>query len=308
MLINQKKGLVLLTGLIAVAVSACTTVPTTAQDATAQGTLAPAATTLEVSKSARALLPPEIRRKGVLTIASGTNSPPIVYFDSDNKTLIGFDVAMGDAVGQVLGLKTEHVVAGFDTILPGLTSGKYDLGISNISITDERKKVVDFVPEVMAGSGIAVLAGNPEGLSVKSEALCGKRIGVLNGGIAAVKYIPALSKECTDIGEPAIEMSTLPTNAKGTLALSAGRVDGMMAPASVLSYQGKLAGNKFELAPGGSYNLSPIGIALKEDSSLEPAVREAMKAIISTPAYGEMIERWGLPEDSAISPDLLAAR
>ena len=64
------------------------------------------------------------------------------------------------------GLEVEHVPATFDTILPGLASGKYDLGMSTFSVTEERRKVVDFVPYLQGGTGLAVAPGNPQGLSV----------------------------------------------------------------------------------------------------------------------------------------------
>jgi polar amino acid transport system substrate-binding protein len=78
------------------------------------------------------------------------------YVDTDNKTMIGWDIELGDELAAVLGLKAEHVAATFDTILPGLTSDKYNLGMSSFSITEERKKSADFVPSLAGGTGIAV--------------------------------------------------------------------------------------------------------------------------------------------------------
>lgn len=66
--------------------------------------------------------------------------PPFEAFDADNKTIIGFDADLSDAIAAKLGVKAEHVNAGFDSILVGLAAGKYDIGFeqnrcANVSAT-----------------------------------------------------------------------------------------------------------------------------------------------------------------------------
>ena len=57
---------------------------------------------------------------------------------SDGHTVVGMDADLAKALGQVLGLKVNVVNATFDTIIPGLASGKYDLGMSSFTDTKER--------------------------------------------------------------------------------------------------------------------------------------------------------------------------
>ena len=217
--------------LVALASTGCTTV---SQAEPNQGSGAPdsgsaTASALGVNEAARALLPAAIRDKGVLSIASDPTYPPFEFYDTDNKTLIGWDADMGDAIGAVLGLKVEHVPATFDTILPGLQSGKYDLGMSTFSVTEERRKAVDFVPYLQGGTGLAVAPGNPAQLTVDAASLCGKAVAAQKGSIQSLDILPVFSKKCTEAGNPAIDMQFFPTQNDANLALTSGRVQGVMA-------------------------------------------------------------------------------
>lgn len=288
---------------IALAASGCTTV---SQAEAPQGAGAPASgsastAALGVNEDARALLPTEIREAGVLRIASDPTYPPFEFYDTDNKTLIGWDADMGDAIGAVLGLKVEHVPATFDTILPGLASGKYDLGMSTFSVTEERRKVVDFVPYLQGGTGLAVAPGNPQGLSVDAASLCGKAIAAQKGSIQSLDILPAFSKSCTQAGDAAIDMQFFPTQNDANLALTSGRVQGVMADSVSLAYQGKLAGGKFEVAAGPDYEPELTGTALGKKSELLPAIQAATTAVLESPAYQEINSRWGLPESTEIT-------
>ncbi|MFL4474910.1 ABC transporter substrate-binding protein [Paeniglutamicibacter sp. MACA_103] len=287
--------------ILALAATGCTTV---SQAEPNQGAGAPAsgsAAALGVNEDARALLPADIREAGVLRIASDPTYPPFEYYDTDNKTIIGWDADMGDAIGAVLGLKVEHVPATFDTILPGLQSGKYDLGMSTFSVTPERRKAVDFVPYLQGGTGLAVAPGNPQKLSVDAAALCGTAIAAQKGSIQSLDILPEFSKECTKAGNEAIDMQFFPTQNDANLALTSGRVAGVMADSVSLAYQGQLAGGKFEVAEGPDYDSTLTGTALGKKSELLPAIQAATAAVIESPTYEEINTKWALPASTEIT-------
>ncbi|MBP7175552.1 MAG: ABC transporter permease subunit [Thermoclostridium sp.] len=92
---------------------------------------------------------------GTLRVACAVGSEPMVYSGSDGKPL-GFEVEMVVRVAQSLGMKVELMPVSFDAMLSMLQSGKADVAMGSMSITDERKKVVDMVEDYTGGIVILV--------------------------------------------------------------------------------------------------------------------------------------------------------
>ncbi|EMY34014.1 extracellular solute-binding protein family 3 [Arthrobacter crystallopoietes BAB-32] len=294
--------------LLALSLAACTNASQATPDASAPAAAAPGtegAGTVVVNEKAQELLPEEIKAAGVLRVASDPTYAPFEYYDTDNKTMIGYDVDFSDAVGAALGLKIEHVPATFDTILPGLASGKYDMAMSTFSITPEREKIVDFVDYLKGGSGVAVVPGNPQNITMDPLSMCGKKIAGQKGSIQSMEYLPEFSKQCTEAGQEPISIQNFPGQSDANLALTSGRVDAVVADSVSLAYQGKEAGGKFELAEGEDYEPVPTGIALGKDAGLQEAVTEATRGILDSPYYAEMADKWGLPDSVLITSDVL---
>lgn len=311
MRIHAKSLATLSVGLIAFSLAGCTTAsidgPKTSGAAGAPAAAQGEVTNMPVNEEIRALLPESIRSAGLLKIATDPTYPPFEQYEGKEK-IVGWDIDMSTAISQVLGLEAKHVPATFDTILPGLNSKKYDLGMSAFSMTPERQETMDMVQYLSSGTGLAVLAGNPKSLSTDAATLCGQPIGAQKGTSQALEILPELSKQCTDAGKPAIDMKQFPAQSDANLALLSGRVDGLLAGAPSLSYQGKLAGKKFELAEGEALRLRPIGVALPKDSELTGAVEAAIKEVLASDTYAQLNAKWDIPASSALEISATAAK
>ena len=105
--------------------------------------------------------------KGVLKVGMEIGYPPMEYYDVDGKTPIGFDVELGKAVAERLGLTAEFIDTAWDGIFAGLETNKYDVVMSAATVTPERLESMDFsVPYVGNGQAIVVRAAadfRPEG-------------------------------------------------------------------------------------------------------------------------------------------------
>ena len=125
-------------------------------------------------------VPPAIATKGTLTVATDASYAPNEFVDPTSQQIMGMDVDLGQALATVMGLKATFVNAKFDNIIPGLASGKFDLGMSSFTDTLERQKTVDFVTYFSAGTSFYTAAsGGPTVTGLSS--LCGLKVGVESG-------------------------------------------------------------------------------------------------------------------------------
>lgn len=84
-----------------------------------------------------------IKAAGVLKIGTEGTYAPFTYHDKDNK-LVGFDVEIGEAVAEKLGVKPEFVEGKWDGLIAGLDSKRYDTVINQVGITEERQQKFNF--------------------------------------------------------------------------------------------------------------------------------------------------------------------
>ncbi|MCK4778314.1 MAG: transporter substrate-binding domain-containing protein [Actinomycetia bacterium] len=85
----------------------------------------------------------DITKKGTLTVGIASGYYPFEYKNKEGK-LQGFDISMAQKIGEELGVEVEFIELKFDELLPKVAQGEFDLAISAITITAERKRDVDF--------------------------------------------------------------------------------------------------------------------------------------------------------------------
>jgi polar amino acid transport system substrate-binding protein len=105
---------------------------------------------------------------GVLAVGMEIGYPPMEYFDNDGTTPIGFDVELSKALADKMGLKVKFVDTAWDGIFAGVDTGKYDLIISSVTITDERLPRFNFTKPYIANAQALVL---PRGSSISARSL-----------------------------------------------------------------------------------------------------------------------------------------
>jgi polar amino acid transport system substrate-binding protein len=245
-----------------------------------------------------AAVPAAIKSKGTITVAADATYAPNEFVDTDGKTVIGMDADLADAIATSLGLKAKVANAGFDGIIPGLASHKFDLGMSSFTDTKEREQTVDFVTYFSAGTSFFVKSGGPTITTLAD--LCGKKVSVEKGTTQADDSA-AQSKKCTAAGKGAVKVLVFPDQNGANLALSSGRADVGMADSPVAAYQVKQSNGAFKLGPK-PYGTAPYGIAIPKDTGMAKPVLAALKALIADGTYTKILDKWGVQAGAITDP------
>lgn len=122
----------------------------------------------------------DIKKTGVLKVASFDSNPPFGFVDQKSRQITGLDVDFAQALADKLGVKLEVLPTNPANRVPLLTSNKVDLVLANFTITEERAKQVDFSIPYFA-SGQQFLA--KKGVLSSPEQLSSLRIGVDKGTV-----------------------------------------------------------------------------------------------------------------------------
>jgi polar amino acid transport system substrate-binding protein len=249
-----------------------------------------------------ALVPDSVKADGKIVVGQDQSSAPTEFVDNGKVT--GFDVDLGTAVGQRLGLRTEFQNVDFSGIIAGLAAGKYELSLSSLNINAERLQTVDMVSYYQAGIAGAVLAGNPDKLALDS--LCGKTVAVQKGTVE-VDDLQHRSTVCTDAHQPAINLTQLASQTEANLALTAHRAQAMFADSPVVDYAIKQNNGTLQ-SLGAPYDSAPYGVALKKgQGTFAQAVQGAVQSLIDDGTVKKILAKWGMnpvgvPAKSEINP------
>jgi polar amino acid transport system substrate-binding protein len=250
-----------------------------------------------VDSALAAKVPASIRSAGTIMIGTDSTYAPSEFLDTDGKTVIGFDVDLFNAVAARLGLKTDWRSAKFDDIIPGVTSGKYNIGVSSFTINPERMQKVTMVSYFNAGTQWAAKSG----ASIEPDNACGRKVAVQTGTVQA-DDLAARSKKCTQSGKPAITVDQYQAQSDATSAVVSGKDDAMLADSPVCAYAVKQTNGQLALV-GQIYDSAPYGYALpKDQTDFGSAIAGAVKALISDGSYRKILDKWGVTGGAIANP------
>jgi polar amino acid transport system substrate-binding protein len=253
-----------------------------------------------VDDALAAKVPAAIKSDGKVLIGTDASYAPNEFLDTDGKTVIGWDVDLFNAVAAKLGLKTEYQSATFDAIIPGVQSGKYEMGISSFTINPERKQQVTMVSYFSAGTQWGTKTGNPTG--VQPDDACGKKVAVQTNTVQDTDDLPKRQEQCKSAGKPAITVDRYQRQDQATASVVSGKDDAMLADSPVLAYAVKQTNGQLELL-GDIYDAAPYGYVIKKDQTeFAQAVADAAQALITDGTYKTILEKWGVQAGAIDNP------
>ncbi|MBP9674480.1 MAG: amino acid ABC transporter substrate-binding protein [Bacteriovoracaceae bacterium] len=222
-------------------------------------------------------------KEKTLMVAMDTTYPPM-EFENEKGQPQGFDVDLAQALAEKIGLKVEYKVMPWDGILAGLVSNRYDIIMSSLNITQERKKSVDFIEYVRMGQIF---------VSKKGSKLV-KSIADTKGLIVAAQR-DTTSSEFVEKNKKTWGLKDIKTFVSATDAFSAlksKQADFIVIDEPVGAYYANLDKKTFEVT-GSAMQTEPIGIAIrKKDKDLYTKLEKALKEIKKEGTYHKIYEKW----------------
>lgn len=216
--------------------------------------------------------------KPVLTMATNAEFPPYEYVE-DGK-IIGIDAEVAALIADKLGMELQIVDVAFDSIIPGVQSGKYDMGMAGLTVNDERLEKVNFSTSYAKGVQVVIVTENSS--IATPDDIAGKKIGVqtsTTGDIYATD----------DFGEESV--TRYDNGAVAVQALIAGKVDCVIIdnePAKAY-----VAANEGLKILDTEYTEEDYAICFnKEDTELQEKVDGALKELIADGSVQKVVDKY----------------
>ncbi|MBI3912531.1 MAG: ABC transporter permease subunit [Armatimonadetes bacterium] len=220
-----------------------------------------------------------IRARGTLVIGTDATYPP--FEEKIGDRFEGFDIDLGNAIADLLGVRAEWVNHDFAGIFAALASGKFDLVISDVVITEERQKAVAFSdPYYRAGQAVVVRADNT---TIRgAQDLPGRRVGAQLGTTGQF----ALEK----IG--GVEIVKYNTTPDALQDLANGRTDAVVGDLPAVRVMIRKGFPTLKTAGGVFTDEHYAVVARQEDADLLSAVNAALALIRARGDYDRFRRRW----------------
>ena len=214
--------------------------------------------------------------------------PPFNNMEADG-TLVGFDIDIAKALCEEMQVECEFVVQDWDGMIPALQAGKFDAIIASMSITDERKEVIDFSEKYYNPPPAIAVPVASELKGVTPEDLAGVKLGAqsstTHSNYAEEKF-------------PDADLQLYPTADEYKLDLQSGRIDAAIDDVVVLdewikSDDGKCCRIFGTLTPDPVINGLGAGVGIrKADTDLKEMFNAAIEAIRTNGKYEEINNKY----------------
>ena len=226
---------------------------------------------------------------------------------NDPGKYVGFDIDLGETIGDCLGFKVTYKPVAFAALLTTLQSGQADIVISDIYATEERAKAADFITYSKVFDGVLVAKGNPKKITGINTTMCGAAAAE-NTGYVEVPLIQALMPQCKAEGKPEPTLQLYDNNANCIQAILAGRADTYVNDVNTVDNAVKAYPDKLEKAIAVTIPYS-VGIAVPKDKpKFREAVHAAMMEIYKSGDQAALLKKWELDPNNLMEPGLLMVK
>lgn len=250
-----------------------------------------------LNRAAVALIPPgyHFARPGELTVAiSAQNSPPLALLADDNQTRIGSDPDIARLLADSLGLKLNLVPVSWENWPLGISSGRYDVALVNIAVTEQRKQKYDFASYRTDSLAFSVRKNSPITRISKAKDIAGLKV-VVGSGTNQERILLGWNQQNINRHLPPATPVYLTDDAADNLALLSGRVDVIFGPQAAATYKAALTGQTRVAGTGPVQAV--VAATTQKGNKLVFAVQEALNGALRNGTYQQVMNRWGLQDE-----------
>lgn len=195
----------------------------------------------------------------------------------------GFEIDLGNAICETAGLSCEWIINDWDSIIPNLLAGNYDLIMAGMSITEERLETIDFSDNYFPPDPSKYVAA--AGANLDFSALSGARVGVQGGTIQAAYAEETLGGANTIV--------TFSTADQAMADLAAGNLDAILADGAYLEPVVAASNGAIEFVGEDVMIGNGVGAGIrKEDTDLKAKVNEALASLKADGTVDKLIAQW----------------
>lgn len=227
---------------------------------------------------------------GVFTVGTDATYPPMESVQPGTSKIIGADPDLAQAIAKAMGLKQAKLVNNpFPTIIPSLQRHRFDVIMSSMNDTPERRKQIGFVDYMRASEAMVVTKSSGIHADQYSQ-MCGKTVAV-QSSTTELAGLQDANKSCSS--QIAIKQYSADTDA--FQAFKSGHADAYTGDLPVAAGYVKQDSSSLTLAgkPFGAGQDYGIGF-LKQNTKLKAALTAAVAKVRSSGAYAKILKKWGV--------------
>lgn len=244
-------------------------------------------------------LPEKFRQAGILKVGEVSPYIPYIWKDEATGELTGFEVDVGRAIGERLGIKWDITETKWEGLITGVGAQRYDVGGAGASDIEERRSVVTFINFQLDSMAVVVLDKNKERFPT-IDSLCGESIGTLKG-TENVTIAREISDDCVTKKLPPLKLNMYTSIPDADLALRSGRDAAQTVQTSQANFVIRSGEQPWTIVQDG-YKPSATGFYVSANSpDLANAIQLAAKDLYQSGKLQSLMAKYGL-EGSTFEP------
>jgi polar amino acid transport system substrate-binding protein len=252
-------------------------------------------------------LPKSVVASGKLVIGLGglpAGSPPLLFTGDDQKTLTGSEPDLGRLIAAAFGLKPDVKNATWDNLFVGIDTGATDVGLSNITDTEQRKEKYDFASYRQDNLGFELEKSDKWNFDGNYENLAGQTVAV-GAGTNQEKLLLQWQSQLKAAGKKPLTIKYFPDTNTTYLALNSGKIDSIFTPNPSIAYhvtQDASSANPTRVAgkfSGAGASLQGlIAATTKKGNGLAKPLADAINYLIKNGQYAKWLKVWNLGNEA----------